>query len=55
MVEESVKNAEFVSVREDFGFWERLEHFVKWFLETKERVEETRDPGSLSWSADSTA
>ena len=55
MVEESVENAEFVSVREDFGFWERPEHFVKCFLETKECVEETRGPGYLSWSADSTA
>ena len=40
MVEDLVEDADFVHVRMDFESWEGLEHLIKGFLKTEERVEE---------------
>ena len=45
MVEDSVEDADFVRVLVDFKFREGLEHLMKGFLKTDERVEDV----SGSW------
>ena len=40
MVEDLVEDGEIGRIWVDFEFWERLEHVVKGFLKTEERVED---------------